>query len=532
MAASPPQTLAPSARWTRLDWAALALLALLGALNLAQPLAWDQTMFALGARRMHAGGVLYRDYWDPKQPGLFFFYELAGVLFGWGAGGVHLLELIALVGFGALLVFSLRTRFTHRALASWAPLLAIGWFYAVTTDWHLTQIEALVALPLYVSAWSAARAAETRARRTARLVLAGVAGGAALALKVLFAPIVLAMWIVPLARIAAGTGGTRGRGAAAAARAALALAAGVALAVAPLALYFAAHHATRLFLWTTFVYPGQALSQLRSLRIHYLLAGLGWFAVTWAPLLALLPFALRDAAPTGPAAARTAGGRSDALTLALALWVGVGFFTLMVQSLSYWEYQFVLLAAPLGLLAARAVDTLWPKLGRPARTALVLALVAIPAVHVAQKTATLAAHGFALDAASRDSYQVAVSHDRALPRIRADVAWLAGSDARPGPIWVMGNPMIYAESGRAQAIPRNGASFIEYATPEEWARITADLERARPTYVFVWSAYLPMLSASTDKCAGFLNWLGTDYRAVRRTREGFWFERRQVPAAR
>jgi len=472
MAASPPQTLAPSPRWTRLDWAALALLALLGALNLAQPLAWDQTMFALGARRMHAGGVLYRDYWDPKQPGLFFFYELAGVLFGWGAGGVHLLELIALVGFGALLVFSLRTRFTHRALASWAPLLAIGWFYAVTTDWHLTQIEALVALPLYVSAWSAARAA------------------------------------------------------------ALALAAGVALAVAPLALYFAAHHATRHLLWTTFVYPGQALSQLRSLRIHYLLAGLGWFAVTWAPLLALLPFALRDAAPSGPAAARAAGGRSDALTLALALWVGVGFFTLMVQSLSYWEYQFVLLAAPLGLLAARAVDTLWPKLGRPARTALVLALVAIPAVHVAQKTATLAAHGFALDAASRDSYQVAVSHDRALPLIRADVAWLAGSDARPGPIWVMGNPMIYAESGRAQAIPRNGASFIEYATPEEWARITADLERARPTYVFVWSAYLPMLSASTDKCAGFLNWLGTDYRAVRRTREGFWFERREVPAAR
>jgi hypothetical protein len=401
----------------------------------------------------------------------------------------------------------------------------------VTTDSHLTQIEALDALPLYVSAWSAARASETPARRTARLVLAGAAGGAALALKVLFAPIVLTMWVVPLARIGAEPGATRARGSAVA-RGALALGTGLALAVAPLVLYFVAHHAARLFLWTTFVYPGQALSQLRSLRIHYLLAGLGWFAITWAPLLMLLPFALRDAAPSGPAAARARGGRSDALTLALALWVGVGFFTLMVQSLSYWEYQFVLLAAPLGLLAARAVDMLWTKLGRPARAALVLALVAIPAAHVERKTATLAAHGFALDAASRDAYQVAVSHDRALPRIRADVAWLSGSDARPGPIWVMGNPMIYSESGRAQAISRNGASFIEYATPEEWTRITTELQRARPAYVFVWSAYLPMLSASTDKCAGFLTWLGTDYRAVRRTREGFWFERREAPPSR
>src|SRR6267378_1235309 len=93
----PAPALPLRSRFTTLDLVALALVLVLGLVNLMQQLAWDQAMFALGARSMHHGGVLYRDYWDPKQPGMFFFYELAGVLFGFDAPGFHTLELIALI---------------------------------------------------------------------------------------------------------------------------------------------------------------------------------------------------------------------------------------------------------------------------------------------------------------------------------------------------------------------------------------------------------------------------------------------------
>ena len=50
---------------------ALVSVVLLALTRLPEPFAWDQTMFMLGARVLDHGGVLYRDYWDPKQPGLF-----------------------------------------------------------------------------------------------------------------------------------------------------------------------------------------------------------------------------------------------------------------------------------------------------------------------------------------------------------------------------------------------------------------------------------------------------------------------------
>lgn len=46
-----------------------------------------------GAINLSEGGVLYQDYWDNKQPGLFWFYGLAGMLFGCIELGIHLLPL-------------------------------------------------------------------------------------------------------------------------------------------------------------------------------------------------------------------------------------------------------------------------------------------------------------------------------------------------------------------------------------------------------------------------------------------------------
>ena len=145
----------------------------------------------------------------------------------------------------------------------------------------------------------------------------------------------------------------------------------------------------------------------------------------------------------------------------------------MIQSLSYWEYQYLLLSVPVGLLAVHGLDAIWPRIARPrARWALSLALVVIPLWFVAHKSAVLVRHRFALASADRAAYQSEISFDHAIPRILEHAGFLMRPEARRGAIWVMGSPMIYWLTGRDQAVPRNGASFIEYATADEWTRLT------------------------------------------------------------
>src|SRR5512138_3054463 len=82
---------APSAhRW--LEPLAVLAVALLGLSQCWIPLDGDQAFFLHAARLLDAGGALYRDVWDVKQPGIFLFYEAAGRLTGFSDFSVHLLE--------------------------------------------------------------------------------------------------------------------------------------------------------------------------------------------------------------------------------------------------------------------------------------------------------------------------------------------------------------------------------------------------------------------------------------------------------
>jgi hypothetical protein len=72
----------------------LVVLAVLGLIHLPYPFGGDQALFLLGAAALDRGEVLYVDFWDNKQPGIYFFFWLAGHLFGFSEAGVHLLELL------------------------------------------------------------------------------------------------------------------------------------------------------------------------------------------------------------------------------------------------------------------------------------------------------------------------------------------------------------------------------------------------------------------------------------------------------
>ena len=175
----PASTPGPRERTDLVLVGSLLVIAALGVLASVQPFTGDQALFASGARQLAHGDVLYRDFWDVKQPGIYAFYLLGGELFGYGEIRLHLVELGVLLGCATVLGISLRDRFRHRWIAGVVPLLVVGTFYATVEPVQLGQVESLVGTPLYVTLWSGTRASRSR-RPAPWLFGAGVAGGIAL----------------------------------------------------------------------------------------------------------------------------------------------------------------------------------------------------------------------------------------------------------------------------------------------------------------------------------------------------------------
>ena len=96
---------------------------------------------------------MYVDFWDNKMPGLFRFYFLAGELFGYTELGVHILELIWMSTFALVLMVALRRYYYFPWLSAVAPVAVISVYYVSSEPFLLTQLEILVALLIFLSAW-------------------------------------------------------------------------------------------------------------------------------------------------------------------------------------------------------------------------------------------------------------------------------------------------------------------------------------------------------------------------------------------
>jgi hypothetical protein len=352
----------------------------------------------------------------------------------------------------------------------------------------------------------------------------------ALLLKFLFLPIVGCFWLVAViarARERARAGAWLPGAVSDAAWIVL----GVSLAILPVVAQLAAQGTLGLAWWTFFEYPARILGARGDLRLRELTDGLLWFFSRWSPLLALGLFGL---------VAGWQRGR-DLVSLNLALWVVVGLVVILSQRLSYWQYHYVLLTVPVGVLAARGIDLLAGAArqagmlpGRAAARAIliggVLLLCSWAVATAAFKTAVLVHHGFARTLDQRIRYERRMSRD-GYPEIRREVAFLAAPTARPGPFFVLGNPLFNWLSGRDQGVPRHGGILWGHATTQDWLDWTADLEAVRPPYILVQSGFTNAFERWPERCASFLDLLSRDYRVMRRDSAGVWYERR-FPADR
>jgi hypothetical protein len=280
--------------------------------------------------------------------------------------------------------------------------------------------------------------------------------------------------------------------------------------------YFAWSGAMEELLWTTFVFPLQAVSaQAATKSVLFLARSAFWFGRLFLTMGLLSAVGLWHVL-------RYRRTEFDNLTI---MWLVAGSVVILVQRSSWWHYHLLLLVVPLGLLAGRGVDWLageWPSIRVRVRVGVSIVLVAamVPAMYVMMaKAVPLIRNDFALTQLGKERYETAVSPSYGA--IRIDGSFLDESDALPGSIYVFGDPTYNYLFKRDQAIPINGWS-PEYWNEDVWDRAHTDLVTVVPPYVRVASWAAELMEEHHSSTASFLE---TRYTILSRTPSGTWYQR-------
>ena len=509
--------------WTRRELAGLGLLAMLGAVDLRHPFRGDQALFMLGAEQLHRGAVLYRDFWDIKQPGIYLHYLFAGSFAGFSESGIHLFGLGYMLAFAALLQIALRPYFSRPWSSAFVPLAAIGPYYAIGAPWVLEQAEAFIGAPLFASLWLCLDASRrTGALRLVLLFLSGMAGAGVVWFKLLYAPVVAIVWGVLLVLLwndwGAGGPGERWRSAAA-------IVLGMVIPLGVLWAVFAPVIGAHLIYQTFIIDPMRIASELPPRRLSTMLAAVRWFAEFYGGVVVL-------AAIGATADLRL---RRRPATIAFMAWIAAGGVMFLTQRDSWWSYQLILLTVPIGVLAVLGIETVitwlsgWPWVRDPPRRqaallAMLFAAFGAVSLRGAENFWRLARAGFAIRPGELQVYQFALA-----PEYREawyETAFLRDSSSRQGDIFVMGDPTYYLLAHRQQAIALNGW-MLELYLPEQWRLLRSELKTRRPPYLFVTGENLRLVHERSSATEAFI---GVFYRRIHHDARGDWFETRAPPA--
>lgn len=465
----------------------LLIMIALGWLAACTPFRGDQALFTNYARSMSEGKVLYRDLWDVTNPGVYTFYFASGSLFGFHEDGIHLGEWLWFTAF----VFALGGAMVQRyKLERWpqSPAILVGaWYYftSCADPSHLTKAEGLVAFPLFASVWALTQ------NRWPWWLLAGAMAGLAISFKFAFALCVLAAWL-PILLQERQTFVRRG----------LTALLGMTVVLGAFAAYFGTAEAFE----ALFVTPREILKHAEPAEFSRLALSLRWFVETGTPLLVL-------------AAAGSLPMRSEPLVRGSWCMLPAALIVILMQRWSWWTYHFLLLSLPLAVLAAYTWPTLQAKLeeklpSRKERLAAYLVMAVLflaPLGHGAMSAMRSIQSRTTARETTGTAYRIAID----------DTRWLA--EARPGPIFVAGDPLFFTMSGREASSRFHGWS-LELFTPALWDALLTDLQNHPPEFIFVSKAlgYEPLIRS---KAPALWTWLEAHYRFVHVSSSGTWYDK-------
>ncbi len=496
-------------------WAvALLAIAIAGVLRLPTPPHGDHALFMVGARTLADGGRLYVDFWDNKQPGIYWYSLLSGSLFGYRIIATRVMELAGNLVFTGVLVASGRRLGFGPLLSALLPLAIMGSYYASGEDWFLGQVEAVTLPWLFVAAWACTRALDHPDSLRWHFVI-GFASGVTALFKFVLTPLPFVFWLTTmLANHFLGESPPRRPWALV-----IAAGAGAALPLGAAAAWFWFRGSLDEATWTTFVYPLGALADLPMAGWGRLKESLLWVLGAMGPWLLLMAiFALGYR-----------GVNSEWLFILCWLWIVVGGFLVMVQKFSWWSYHFQLFYVPVGLLAIRGVFGLIETgRGHRWRSALagllVVVGVGLSGVRILQ-TARITVG--ALRHPKPGPHGVARAMSGKIDGFWTASAVLREDGREDATIYVFGDPIIMLLNDKTYAIPPHGWAW-EFFGPELWAALPAQLAAARPDFIVLDDFYRRLM---VERAPGLLSWIETEYERVHRYDEvAFWQARTTLAA--
>ena len=503
----------------------VALMAVVGWPSLAMPFRGDQALFAVVAEELGRGAVLYRDHWDITNPGVFWFYQVAGSLFGFTEEGIRLFEWLWVTGLVVVAAEATR-RGSGGDRLPLAAVLFVGVPYYLAgyaNTSALTKTEGLVGLPMFLAIWLSARAAGRDGRVVPLLVVAGFAGGMVVLFKVMLAGLLGVVWLYLAVEFVR----TRGHRLKSLLTFVAGLTLGLSLALGPAVGYFAAHGMLEEAARTLFVMPPRFLAEGERAGIDRLAESTRWFLGQYAPVLAAAVLAT----------ACQLRVRRDPVAIALGLALLASFGVLLAQRLSWWSYHFVLPGTLAGALAAyglpavsRAItDRLGrvPSVGERAVVAVAAGVLFLePAGGLVYQALKLTGHDFGVTARGRREFREATG--TAYRLALTETAWLAEPGVEPGPILVCGDPLFYWLSGRKPAAKISGWSLQMY--PDEVRReLATRVKDTSPAYVYVAArpeGYDELIARRYPDLSAVLK---AEYVSVRRSVNGVWYARVTSP---
>ncbi len=314
----------------KIDFLVLIAIIIIGLIHLPFPFDGDQAFFRLGAFEIQQGKVLYRDFWDVKQPGIFYFYFLGGSFFGFNEIGIHVFELIYMVFFSLILLLTLKSYFQHRIIASLVPLLTVGVYYTVSGSWHLTQVEALVNFPLFICLWLTYQSFKYEGKqRFILLLVSGFIGGIVLIFKLIFLVVLLSFWLTPLVYFILIK---REKIQKVFVEICLATFIGIMFPILFVVSYFAWFNSLSILYETFFLYPPQIVANAQ-FDPRRLFSGIKWFLNGFYPLILAAIIAIDISLRKF----------KNILTLLLVVWCIFDWGVIFLQRGAFWEYHISLL---------------------------------------------------------------------------------------------------------------------------------------------------------------------------------------------
>jgi hypothetical protein len=504
---------------TKLDLFILVIIALLGIINLPYPLGDDQSLFITGAQGMVNGKVLYRDFWDFKPPGIYYFYYIAGSLFGFSEIGIHLLELICWLLLSFLLIIAFRTAgvFENKFTASLTPLFTAGIFYSLSTAYSLTQVEALINVFLFITLWLAVESLKSEAKKFPLMFLSGLIGGIVLTFKLMFLPIVGVFWLSIFLNLIFKQ---KENLFSILKRYLLPLALGFFLPIVLLFIYFLKMDLLEVVYKTFFIYPPRLVTETPSGGTKKLYDLFLWYANNFYPMLALAVFGIFI----------IWWNKRNLILINIVFWLILGIIIIIATRTSWWDYHLQLLNVPVGILFLTSVDFLIYNVKKidfvnswKGKLAFVLVLIIFfhPAIHTAAgKTKFFVKYISAKTSESRKEV-IANLHvkENYYPYIYRNLDVLNQPDSVPGEIYIIGLPLFYYLSGRDQAVPINGW-VLSLILHEQWKELNDQLRKNKPVYIFIDSGYWRLVSDLSPETFQFIK---KHYSVISYSNDGTWF---------